>query len=164
MRAFMDLNKEGLIKKCPTFIGVQARGCSPLARAFGQKRSTFSRFLNPKTIAHAISNPYPPGGNIVLKMVRENGGMILGVSDTEILKAQRWLAEQEGIFCDPASATTLAGLLQLSKRMSFGARDQIVLVITGSGLKTLDDMDMLKVSPQESSLESLANKIETVLS
>jgi threonine synthase len=80
------------------------------------------------------------------------------------LKAQRWLAEQEGIFCDPASATTLAGLLQLSKRMSFGARDQIVLVITGSGLKTLDDMDMLKVSPQESSLESLANKIETVLS
>ena len=100
----------------------------------------------------------------MLKIVRENGGMILGVSDTEILKAQRWLAEQEGIFCDPASATTLAGLLQLSKRMSFGARDRIVLVITGSGLKTLDDMDTFKINAQESSLESLAHKIETVLS
>jgi threonine synthase len=164
LRAFQDLTSEGLIKKCPTFVGVQARGCSPLARAFRQKKATFSRFPNPKTIAHAISNPNPPAGNIVLKIVRENGGMILGVSDTEILIAQRWLAEQEGIFCDPASATTLAGLLQLSKRMSFGARDRIVLVITGSGLKTLDDMDTFKINAQESSLESLAHKIETVLS
>ena len=164
LRAFQDLTGEGLITKCPTFVGVQARGCSPLARAFSRKKATFSRFPNPRTIAHAISNPNPPGGNIVLKLLRENRGMILSVSDTEILRAQRWLAEQEGIFCDPASATTLAGLLQLSKITSFGARDQIVLVITGSGLKTLDDMDMFKINAQESSLKSLENKIETVLS
>jgi len=164
MRAFQDLTSEGLIKKFPTFVGIQARGCSPLARAFGREKTTFSRFPNPKTIAHAISNPNPPGGNIVLKMIRENHGMILSVSDAEILKAQRWLAEQEGIFCDPASATTLAGLLQLSARASFRARDQIVLVITGSGLKILDDLDVSRVKTQESSLESLANKIEAVLS
>ena len=164
IRAFQDLTSEGFIKKCPTFIGVQARGCSPLARAFSREKTAFSRFPNPKTIAHAISNPNPPGGNLVLKMIHENHGLILSVSDTEILRAQKWLAEQEGIFCDPASATTLAGQLQLSKKMSFGARDRTVLVITGSGLKTLDDMDTVKINAQESSLESLENKIETVLS
>jgi len=164
MRAFLDLKEEGFIRKFPIFVGVQASGCSPLARAFAQGRLKFSRFPSPKTIAHAISNPNPPGGNIVLKMIHKNKGMILDVSDTEILEAQRLLAEQEGIFCDPASATTLAALRRISKKMKFGVRDRIVLVITGSGLKTLEDLDPSMTKAEEASLEDLEKKIQSVLS
>ncbi len=164
MRAFQDLLGAGLIQRCPTFVGVQARGCSPLARAFDKQKATFSKFPNPKTIAHAISNPNPPGGNIVLKMIYQNQGFLLSLADAEILKAQRWLAEREGIFCDPASATALAGLLRFSKKISLSARDQIVLVITGSGLKTLDERSLFSVAVRQSSLDSLANKLKAVLS
>ncbi len=164
MRAFQDLKEEGFIRKSPIFVGVQASGCSPLARAFAKGRLKFSRFPSPTTIAHAISNPNPPGGNIVLKMIHENKGMILDVSDTEILEAQRSLAEQEGIFCDPASATTLAALRRLSKKMKFGVRDRIVLVITGSGLKTLEDVDPSMTKGEEASLKDLEKKIQSVLS
>jgi threonine synthase len=97
-------------------------------------------------------------------MIHENKGIILDVSDAEILEAQRLLAEQEGIFCDPASATTLAALLRLSKKMTFGVRDRIILVITGSGLKTLEDLNPSMAKAEEASLEDLEKKIQSVLS
>jgi len=121
------------------------------------------RFPNPQTIAHAISNPNPPGGNIVLKMIRENKGMMLGVTEAEILKGQALLAEYEGLFCDPASATVLAGLLQLSKKSKLKVRDRIVLIITGSGLKTIEDLDAGKIDYHEASVESLEKKVANVL-
>jgi len=163
MRAFLDLRQESLIKELPTFVAVQARGCSPLARAFAREKTKFARFPNPYTIAHAISNPNPPGGNIVLKMIRENQGLIISVSDTEIMRAQKLLAEAEGIFCDPASATTLAGLLQFSKINKLKNHDKIVLIITGSGLKNLEDLRSAKIHYHNVSLKSLEKKMENVL-
>lgn len=97
-------------------------------------------------------------------MIHENKGMILDVSDTETLEAQRSLAEQEGIFCDPASATTLAALRRHSNKMKFSVRDRIVLMITGSGLKTLEDVDQSMTRAEEASLEDLEKKIQSVLS
>ncbi|MGA2585823.1 MAG: threonine synthase [Candidatus Aminicenantales bacterium] len=164
MRAFLDLKKEGMIRKMPVFIGVQARGCSPLARASASGKTAFSIFPNPRTIAHAISNPNPPGGNIVLKMIRENQGMMVGVTDAEILKAQKILAEEEGLFCDPASATVAAAFLRLAGRREWKSRDRIVLVITGSGLKTIEDLDEASIRYHEASLESLERKMSSVLS
>jgi len=163
MRAYLDLKEDGFIQKMPVFVGVQAKGCSPLAHAFARRCTTFLRFPNPQTIAHAISNPNPPGGNIVLKMIRENKGMMLSVTEAEILKAQALLAEYEGLFCDPASATVLAGLLQLSKKSKLKMRDRIVLIITGSGLKTIEDLDAGKIDYHEASVESLEKKVANVL-
>lgn len=164
MRAFEDMKEEKRIHGYPTFVGVQASGCAPLARAFAQGRMRFSRFPHPKTIAHAISNPSPPGGNIVLRMIREHRGILLGVSEAEILDAQKWLAEEEGIFCDPASATTLAGFLRLAKTSEFHRRGASILIITGSGLKTLEDLDPARIKAQISSVDSLEAQIETMLS
>lgn len=143
MRGFFDLREEGLVSQLPIFVGVQARGCSPLVQAFWQGREKFERIAQAKTIAHAISNPDPPAGNLVLKLVRETGGLLLAVTDNEILKAQKELAELEGIFADPASATTLAALIKIrhgfhSNRTPLpNLNGEIVLIITGSGLKTL---------------------------
>jgi threonine synthase len=162
LRAFIDLKEEGLAAEMPVFVGVQAKGCSPLARAFAQGRSQYSKFLNPRTIAHAISNPSPPGGNLALKLVGENSGMIMAVTDNEILASQGDLAELEGIFADPASATVLAALIKLSKKKKLNSREDIVLVITGSGLKTRESLERRDIPLYRTSLSRLEKILESL--
>lgn len=164
MRAFLELKQEGFLQKYPTFVGVQAEGCSPLAQAYMRKESKFKRIPKAVTIAHAISNPDPPGGNIVLKMIRETEGMIIAVSDREILAAQKILAEDEGLFCEPASATTLAAVLKLSEKHKFKTKDKIVLLITGSGLKSIEDLDSSKITLHQTTLSNLDKKMESITS
>jgi threonine synthase len=146
MRAFLDLKSENMIQELPYFIGVQAEGCSPIAKAYNSGKTKVERIEKGKTAAHAISNPDPPGGNILLKMIRGERGMILEVTDQEILKAQRILAELEGLFCAPASATTLAGLLKLSRERPHNLRRQNTLLITGSGLKAVRSLESAEVN------------------
>jgi threonine synthase len=137
------------------FVGVQAKGCSPLARAFARGRSRYSKFPRPETIAHAISNPAPPGGNLALRLVRDYGGVIIAVTDNEIIAAQRDLAELEGIFSDPASATVLAALIRLSKKRKLNLREEVVLVVTGSGLKTMESLEHQDIPLYRTSLSRL---------
>jgi threonine synthase len=138
MRGFADLEREGLIAAYPQIIGVQAEGCAPLARAFATGQPRYERSAWGPTIAHAIANPTPPAGNTVLRLIRERDGLILAVSDKEMLQSQRELASSEGLFCQPESATTLAALKKLvaDGRVRPGD-DAVVCVLTGSGLKTL---------------------------
>ncbi len=161
MRAFFDLKKEGISRDLPAFVGVQARGCAPLARAFAQGREKFKRVFKGETVAHAISNPDPPAGNLVLKWIRETGGLITAVTDRQILSAQRELAEMEGIFADPASATTLAGLIKLIKEPTIRLRGEVVLVITGSGLKAMETLEKQAISARSVSLAGLHRIIES---
>jgi threonine synthase len=155
IRAYQDLTTAGYLKKSPRFVGVQAKGCAPIARAFESGKDRIAPFPNPRTVAHAISNPSPPGGNFVLRLIAENGGAMESVSDDEILRAQRLLAEYEGIFCDPASATTLAAVFRMARRKAFSGRERIVLVITGSGLKTIEDLDIAELDVHEAGIDDL---------
>ena len=141
-RACLDLREAGLIPRLPILAGVQASGCAPLARAFQENRSRWERFPAPRTIAHAISNPTPPGGNAVLRFVRENGGLIVDVADEAMIEAQRRLASDEGLFALPDSATVAAALPEISRRVRLTAEDTVVLIVTGSGLKNLEDLDL----------------------
>ncbi|MFP3909224.1 MAG: pyridoxal-phosphate dependent enzyme, partial [Archaeoglobaceae archaeon] len=85
------------------------------------------------TIASSIAHPHPPKGDQVLKILRESGGSAVKVSDEEILKAQKLLAERQGAFVEPASAATLAALIKLKDQEI--EREKITLVLTESGLK-----------------------------
>ncbi len=163
IRAFLDLKQEGFIQNLPTFVGVQAHGCSPIAQAYASGKSKVKRIEKAETIAHSISNPDPPGGNIVLKLIQENNGMMLDVSDKEILEAQKILAEFEGIFCEPASSTALAGLLKLSGKVKLDDKDQIVLVITGSGLKAMKQLEPSRINVHQASISSLEKTISSLL-
>ncbi len=138
MRGFADLEREGLIAACPQIVGVQAEGCAPLVRAFDKGLEKYERLAAGPTIAHAIANPTPPAGNAVLRLIRERGGLLVAVSDEEMLDAQRDLASSEGLFGQPESATTLAALRKLAAagRIKTG-EGGVVLIVTGSGLKTL---------------------------
>lgn len=135
MRGFSDLESAGLASSYPTIVGVQASGCAPLAAAFERGLDRYERPAEVRTIAHAIANPAPPAGNAVLRMIRDRRGLILAVSDEDMLEAQRELAAAEGLFCQPESATTLAALKKLvAGGWPEGDGDDI-LVLTGSGLK-----------------------------
>jgi len=159
IRGFSDLREAGYLPEAPRFVGVQASGCSPLVRAFAQNRERYCRAIRPGTIAHAISNPEPPAGNLALKWIRDSGGCFVAVTDTEILRAQKDLAELEGIFADPASATVLAALVKLSRREGARFRGDSVLVITGSGLKSMETLERQKVSVRQAFVGNLEKKI-----
>jgi threonine synthase len=136
MRGFADLVNAGLTGSTPTFVGVQAAGCAPLVDAFERGLGTYERPAEVRTIAHAIANPTPPAGNAVLRMVRERRGILVSVTDDEMLEAQRELAAEEGLFCQPESATTLAALKKFAASGRASGDGADVLVLTGSGLKT----------------------------
>jgi len=163
MKAFIELQKQGFIQTLPKFIGVQAEGCSPIAQAFMSKKLKVERIEKAQTIAHAISNPDPPGGNIVLKLLNEFEGQMITVNDEEILAAQKLLAESEGIFCLPASATTLAGLLKLKNQIDFSSDDQIVLILTGSGLKSIPSVDSMASVVHQTDIENLDTKLSSLI-
>jgi threonine synthase len=127
------------------------------------KKSKVERIEKAQTIAHAISNPDPPGGNIVLKLLNEFGGQMIAVTDGEISAAQKLLAESEGIFCLPASATTLAGLLKMKSQIGFSSDDQIVLILTGSGLKALPSMDTMSSTVHQANLENLGTIFSSLI-
>lgn len=155
MRAFEDLLAEGLVDRYPTFVGVQAEGCAPLARAFAGGSPKFERLEGAPTIAHAISNPAPPAGNAVLRLIREHGGILLAVSDVEILEAQRALAVREGLFCQPESAVTWAGLARLAREDGMDRTGPAVLVLTGSGLKAAHSLELQPIQPEDVELPGL---------
>jgi threonine synthase len=156
MRGFSDLESAGLAPSYPTIVGVQASGCAPLAAAFERGLERYERPSEVRTIAHAIANPTPPAGNAVLRLVRDRKGLIVAVSDEEMLEAQRELAAAEGLFCQPESATTLAALKKLhaSGRSAEGDGAD-VLVLTGSGLKTPAALETAPLAIRRLALDEL---------
>ena len=101
---------------------------------FAQGRATNRIIESPNTVATAIRIGNPASWQCATSALQESHGSIGVVTDQEILGAQSWLAKSEGIFVEPASAASIAGLFQLGKT---GAR-RIVLTVTGHGLKDLD--------------------------
>jgi threonine synthase len=160
IQAFQELEHQGLIQKFPHFVGVQATGCSPVARAFQSKQPKVKRIKKAHTIAHAISNPDPPAGNLLLRLIKETDGSLLSIPDEEILMAQRTLAEEEGLYVQPASATTLGGCIQFAKYHKLEPSSRVVLVLTGSGLRA-----PISTAPSSKSriLQSSLADLETVL-
>ena len=107
----------------PRMLGYQAEGAAPLV--YGEPVE------NPETVASAIRIGNPARWEEAMAAMTESSGSIRAVSDPEILDAYRWLAAHEGVFCEPASASGVAGLL---KNGAEGA-SRIVCVLTGHGLK-----------------------------
>ena len=153
-KGFIELRESGLIEELPILVSVQAEGCSPICRAFREGKTKIERFERPDTIAKAIANPYPPSGNVVLKLLREFGWLCVAVSDGEILEAQKKLTG-EGLFVQPASATGVAALKKLTESGVIPKGSKVVSILTGSGLKTLSHAEGGEI--RECPLEGLEN-------
>jgi threonine synthase len=133
----------------PRMLGFQADGAAPLVLGHRVER--------PETIASAIRIGNPARWEEAMTAVTQSGGGIEAVSDEEILAAYRMLASREGIFCEPASAASVAGLL----KHGAGGAERIVCVLTGHGLK--DPQTALEQSgsvvPCEPELEAVERAI-----
>ncbi|RLF06104.1 MAG: threonine synthase [Thermoprotei archaeon] len=152
-KGFKELKLLGLTDKVPRMIGVQAEGAAPLAKTLQENSADLIRISNPETVATAIRIGSPVNWKKAIRAVRESKGSILTVSDDEILKAQRLLASTEGLFVEPASAASIAGL---AKAMDQGLIDRgeiIVCVATGHGLK--DSEVVLKSNAKPIELENV---------
>ncbi|MEM0217398.1 MAG: threonine synthase [Candidatus Nezhaarchaeales archaeon] len=134
-KGFKELKQLGLADSVPRMIGVQAEGAAPLAKTLRENSSELIRVPNPETIATAIRIGAPVNWKKALRTVKESRGTIITVSDHEILKAQRLLASTEGLFVEPASAASIAGLVQTMDQGLIDKGEIVVCVATGHGLK-----------------------------
>jgi threonine synthase len=128
-KGFKEWREAGYSDEAPRMLGFQAEGASPLVAGHD--------FESPETVASAIRIGSPASREGALAAERESGGLIESVTDDEILAAQGLLAREEGIFCEPASAAGVAGLLKLV-REGRGPEGTVVSVLTGHGLKDPD--------------------------
>jgi len=134
-KGFQDLNQLGLISDLPRMIGIQAEGASPIAEAFRRGLSKIDPVPNPETVATAIRIGSPASWKKALRAVRGSKGLMETVTDTEILEAQKLLARLEGIFVEPASASSVAGLKKLVEVGAVSRKEEVACVTTGHGLK-----------------------------
>ena len=134
-KGFQDLNQVGLISHLPRMIGIQAQGASPISDAFKSGRSEIIPIQHPETIATAIKIGSPASWKKALRAVKGSGGMMETVTDDEILDAQKLLARLEGVFVEPASASSIAGVRKLIETGIIGADEKVTCVVTGHGLK-----------------------------
>jgi threonine synthase len=134
-KGFKELKLLGLVDRTPRMMGVQAEGAAPLAKTLRENSDELLRVPSPETIATAIRIGAPVNWKKALRAVKESEGTIITVSDDEILKAQRLLASTEGLFVEPASAASIAGLAKATSQGLVDRREAVVCVATGHGLK-----------------------------
>ncbi len=134
-KGFCELKDLGLIDDTPRMLGVQAEGAAPIARAVKEGSDKIEPVAKPETVATAIRIGAPVNWRKALRAVRESGGTVEVVSDEEILQAQRLLARSEGIFVEPASASSIAGLKKLVASGIVKSDERTVCITTGHGLK-----------------------------
>jgi threonine synthase len=134
-KGFNEFQDLGIVTKRPRMIGIQAEKAAPIVRAVKKRQNTITPVSNPQTLASAIRIGSPVNWTKVLRAIKESNGTAEKVSDREILEAQRDLAAKEGIFVEPASAASIAGLKKMIKSGDIDRSEVVVCVTTGHGLK-----------------------------
>jgi len=159
-KGFRELKALGLVEKLPKMVGVQAAGASPIAKAFASNRATIEPVKDPETVATAIRIGNPVNWKRALNALRGSNGTALTVTDDEIIKAQKLLARKEGIFIEPASAASIAGLKKLVENGEVDVDETIVCVATGHGLKDPEAAvraceEIIEIEPSLEALEKV---------
>lgn len=126
-KGYTEYHRDGLASRTPRMWGFQAEGAAPIVRG--------APVANPETIATAIRIGNPASWEYAVAARDESGGLIDMVSDDQILAAHHMLADSEGIYCEPASAASVAGLLQAHERGLLDPGQTITCTLTGHGLK-----------------------------
>ena len=137
-KGYKEYYAAGKIKSLPKMLGFQAEGAAPIVLNHIVKE--------PHTVATAIRIGNPASWQKAVAARDESGGLIEAISDEDILKAYALLAANEGVFCEPASAISFAGLIKLNGRGFFKKGSVCVLTLTGHGLK--DPGNAIKVSKE----------------
>ena len=140
-RGFVEYHEAGIATRRPRMMGMEAAGAAPIVQG--------APVLKPETIASAIriGNPANWAGAVAAR--DESGGTIDAVTDSEILEAYGLLPGMEGIFCEPASAAGVAGLIKQARAGVDFSSATVVCIITGTGLKDTPVAEQLMTRPPE---------------
>ena len=128
-KGYKEFYKLGKISKLPKMMGFEAEGAAAIVKG--------ERIMNPETLATAIRIGNPASWKFAEDARDESNGMINFVTDEEIVKAYKLIASCEGVFCEPASAASVAGLIKFKDRVAAGSK--VACVLTGNGLKDPDN-------------------------
>ncbi|MBM4119974.1 MAG: threonine synthase [Nitrospira sp.] len=129
-RGYKEYHAAGQISQLPRMMGFQAAGAAPIVLG--------KVVEDPQTVATAIRIGNPASWQLALQAVTETSGRIDMVTDEEILYAYSLVAAAEGVYCEPASAASIAGVVRLQKQGVFKKGDTVVCTLTGHGLKDAD--------------------------
>jgi threonine synthase len=150
-KGLQDLKQLDLIRTYPRLVAVQPAGNRALVEAM-QKGTPLEELTPepyPESVAGGLLDPYPWDGDAALTGVRKTGGAGVSVRDPEILRSVRELAAYEGIFAEPSGAAGLAGLERLLSKGRISRDEDVVVLVTGSGLKEPDRViDMFQGAKQ----------------
>lgn len=150
-KGFKEFYKLGFINKLPKLIGVQPEGCKTVVDAFKKNSRKVKSIEHIDTVCSAVAVNYPLDGTLVLKAIKESGGLAVSVNDSETLTAEQLLGNEESIFVEPSGALGIAALKKLAEKDKFKKNDTVVVMATGNGLK--DPITAMSNLPHPPSLE-----------
>jgi threonine synthase len=151
---YKEYFEHGIVNNKPVMVGYQASGAAPFMRG--------EMVDDPETVATAIRIGHPQSWDKAWVVKEESNGWFDECTDDEILAAQKLLAEKEGVFCEPASATSVAGALRDIQSGKIPEGSKVVCTLTGHGLKDPDTAIKQSASPMlaiEASLEAVKKAI-----
>ena len=151
---YTEYKEHGIVNSTPTMVGYQAAGAAPFMRGH--------MVDNPDTVATAIRIGHPQSWDKAWNVQKESNGWFDECVDEEILATQKLLAEKEGVFCEPASATSLAGAMRDIKSGKIPEGSKVVCTLTGHGLKDPDTAIKQSTAPMltvEANLDSVKGAI-----
>ncbi len=153
-RGFNEYRIQERITKLPRMMGFQAAGAAPIVDGM--------KIDDPQTIASAIRIGNPASWTRAEEARDESGGMIDKVSDSQIIDAYIRLAREEGLFCEPASAASVAGFIKLAEEGEEVAGKTLVCILTGSGLKdptTVENHALVELEYVEPDIDAVADML-----
>jgi threonine synthase len=161
-KGFKELGSVGLTSGDePALFGAQPSGCAPVARAFEAGADDVLP-VKPETVAKSLAIGDPADGIYCLDRARSTGGSITEISEQAVIDGIELLARTEGIFTETAGGVTISGLERLVREGAIDRDQETVAVVTGSGLKTFEQLQHVDVShvidPTTESLEELSLK------
>lgn len=150
---FKEYKEKNIVSNLPKMIGFEAEGSAAIVK---------NKIIeNPQTLATAIKIGNPASWKLAVNAANESKGFIDSVTDDEILEAYSMLAKEEGIFAEPASAASLAGIIKTYKAGKLKKGDIVVSVLTGNGLKDPDNA--IKISNSPIKVENNIEEIRKVI-
>ena len=152
-KGYKEYQTAGQIAQCPKMMGFQAQGAAPIVRGHVIE--------HPQTVATAICIGNPASWKLAVQAVEESSGAIQMVTDEEILEAYQALAKEEGVFCEPASAASVAGLTKCSQAGLLPEGATVVCTLTGHGLKDPDIA--VEISPKTLTVKATREDVLALL-
>ena len=152
-KGYKEYRAAGQITQLPKMMGVQAEGAAPIVRGHV--------IDHPQTMATAIRIGNPASWKLALQAVQESSGTVEMVTDEEILAAYQALAKEEGVFCEPASAASVAGLTKDSQAGRLPEGATVVCTLTGHGLKDPDIA--VNISPKTRTVKASRDAVFSLL-